>query len=199
MEKTKEYRVLVEQVDRFSFEFTVAAASKGDAKNIVKQMIETEPLDCRKNTYVGAEVSVEVIDSQIQVHTVEALFDIDKDISDEKVILLDDLSEKQKTFLGLASGQPPIRQPLETFLVLSSGGSLKVDAQNGVVIECSTHRNEDNELKQIARFDLKEYKEHYKVAEIPGNVDILDLGYWNKDGRYERPVDDWRSEMRRVE
>jgi hypothetical protein len=193
MERSKNYRVLVEQVDRFSHEFIVSAMSEKEAKTIVEKMVEEEPLDSRKNTFDGTVITATLIDSPVQVHTVEALFDIDKDISDEEVILVDDLSRKQKTFLGIEKADEA------TFCVASSGGSLEVDRVSGDVIECTTHRNEDNELKRIERFDLQEYKMHYNVARIPEQLDILDLGYWSKDGSYEKAVGDWRNEMRRVE
>jgi hypothetical protein len=200
MEKTKKYRVLVQQVDRYSHEFTILAASEAEAKATVRKLIEDDPLDNRKNTYDGTDVSVEHVPDPIQIHTVEALFDIDKDISDEEVILLDDLSEKQKNFLALVREKRQCNhESARTFFVFSSGGSLKVDIWNGLVIECLTNRSEGNELQRIMRFDLQEYKEHYQVAEIPGDLDILDLGYWNKDGGYEKPVENWRNEMRRVE
>jgi hypothetical protein len=192
MENYRNYRVLAKQVDRFSYEFSVAAGSEAEAKSIVKKMLEEEPLDCRKNTFDNTDIVVEVVDSPIQVHTVEALFDIGKDITDEEVILLDDLTEKQRLFLGLVREDGTFHVPGKTFFVYSSGGSLKVDAENGLVVECTTHRNEDNELKQIVRFDIEEYNAHYNVHEIPGALDILDLGYWNQDGGYEKPVQDWR-------
>jgi hypothetical protein len=198
MEKTRNYRVWVEQVDRFSHEFIVSAPSEDEAKRIVEKMMEEVSLDGMKDTYDRTDLSVEVLSNPLEVHTVEALFDIDKDISDEEVILVEDLSLKQKVYLGLVSDDEIARESLQTFLVFSSGGSLKVDGQTGLVIECTTERNEDNELKQIVKFNLDEYKEHYRVVEIPGDLDILDLGYWNKDGGYEKPVEDWRNEMRRA-
>ncbi len=198
MEKSKNYRVLVEQVDRFSYLFSVSATSEAEAKGVVEKMIEEEALDSRKNAYEGTEVSFEIVNDPLKVHTVEALFDIDKDISDEEVILLDDLSEKQKTFLGIVT--PDVtREPIDYCCVGSSGGSLRVNVQDGLVIQCTTIQDEDNELKQIVRFDIEEYKTYYKVDDIPGHLDILDLGYWNKDGSYEPPVEDWRNEMRRVD
>ena len=77
--------------------------------------------------------------------------------------------------------------------------ALKVRAHDGVVVECTADRNLDNELKLITRFDVEEYKRYYNVSGIPGDLYILDLGYWNNDGGYEKPVEDWRSEMRRIE
>jgi hypothetical protein len=198
MEKSRNYRVLVKQVDRFSYEFAICASSEGEAKGIVEKMLNEEPLDCRKNTFDNTDVEMEIIATPIQIHTVEALFDIDKDITDEEVILLDDLSEKQRLFLGLVREDAPSESG-KTFAVLSSGGSLKVDFQTGLVVECTTCRNEDNDLKDIVRFDIEEYKAYYGISEIPADLDILDLGYWNMDGGYEKPVQDWRNEMRRVE
>lgn len=200
MEKSKNFCVLVEQVDRFSWEFSVSAKSETEAKSIVEKMIEEEPMDCRKNAYDSTDISVEVVANQIQIHTVESLFDIDKDVSDEEVILLEDLTEKQRAYLGLMAKENPFTESVSTFtVVFSSGGTLKVDTRDGHVIDCITDRNEDNELRQIDKFDFDEYRQYYAVAEVPGHLDILDLGYWNKDGGYEKPVDDWRKEMRRVE
>jgi hypothetical protein len=188
MEKSKNYRVQVQQVDRFSYEFSISATSEAEAKGIVKKMIDAEPLDCRKNTYDCTDISVEIVDGPVQFYTVEPLFDIDKDITDEEVILLDDLSEKQKKFLGLENEGDAHES--RSFLVFSSGGSLQVDIQTGLVVECTTDRNDDNDLKQIVRFDLQEYKEHYHVSEIPGDVDILDWAIGKKTGpmRSQLPI-----------
>ena len=66
MEKSKNYRVLVEQVDRFSYEFSVSAASEAEAKRVVERMIEDEPLDGRKDAYDSTDVALEVVTDAIQ-------------------------------------------------------------------------------------------------------------------------------------
>jgi hypothetical protein len=42
---------------------------------------------------------------------------------------------------------------------------------------------------QVHTVDLKEYKNHYNIVQMTGQLDILDLGYWNKDGSYEKAVE----------
>lgn len=52
------------------------------------------------------------------------------------------------------------------------------------------------ELPDINMFDLVEWK-HYWQRNPDHDFDILDLGYWLKDGSYEPPVLDWRQEAKR--
>ena len=81
----------------------------------------------------------------------------------------------------------------EFLLVESSHGTLVVDRTDGVVIrELSTY--DGDELKDIVRFDLEEYKRYWK-EEVPKSLDILNLGYWIIGGAYEEPAHDWRKEL----
>ncbi len=80
-------------------------------------------------------------------------------------------------------------------IVNSSNGHLKVDKQTGSVMQCIM----DGEgIDKIKRFDLQEWKKYYPDKELPDSIDILDLGYWNKDGSYEEPVYDWRNEVKQM-
>lgn len=45
-------------------------------------------------------------------------------------------------------------------------------------------------------FDFDEYRQHYN-EDVPGSVDILDLGYIHKELEYEAPADDWREEVKK--
>jgi hypothetical protein len=56
MEKSNNYRVLVEQVNRYSHEFSVSASSEVEAKRIVEKKIEEDPVEGMKNTYDGTDV-----------------------------------------------------------------------------------------------------------------------------------------------
>lgn len=80
----------------------------------------------------------------------------------------------------------------------SSNGTLMIDSETGEVsVEESDYDNDD--LRQIVRFDLDEWRKEYPGEECEGG-DILDFGYWSKreDGEwiYEPPVEEWRKEWR---
>jgi hypothetical protein len=79
--------------------------------------------------------------------------------------------------------------------VNSSHGTLVIDA-DGNVVKGSVY--DDDELKNIVRFDLEEYRKQYPDEPEPSSYDILDLGYWTDQGKYEPPDEDWRS-ARKVE
>lgn len=45
----------------------------------------------------------------------------------------------------------------------------------------------------IARFDFDEWLRYYKQASLPQSIDILDVGFYTKDGVYEPADFDWRT------
>jgi len=84
------------------------------------------------------------------------------------------------------------------FTIESSNGVLTVDANNGLVdVAKSIYFDEaDDKFRSITVFDIKEFEAYYGYGIIEGdNIDILDLGYWYKDG-YEEPAMDWREELK---
>lgn len=83
--------------------------------------------------------------------------------------------------------------------IFSSHGTLTIDSQSGDVIRCESDKCNDNCIDKILRFDLTEYRSHYKVSDLPPDgIDILDIGYWNTDGTYEEPAHDWREETNQM-
>jgi len=86
--------------------------------------------------------------------------------------------------------KPPIIEVYAT--VNSSLGYVCFHPETGnAILDC---RN-GNELDEIDRFDVDEYKKFYNVTEIPTNLDILDIGYWTKSSFYEPAEADWRKEV----
>ena len=73
--------------------------------------------------------------------------------------------------------------------VHSSYGTLVVDALGW------GQRNESeydgDVLKDIERFDLKEYKSRWHDESETDTLDILELGYWITDGSYIPPLFYW--------
>lgn len=74
--------------------------------------------------------------------------------------------------------------------VNSSHGQLIIDADGTVLVGKTTYH--DDELRNIVRFDLPEHRKYYASKPEPDSYDILDLGYWMKDGTFEPPAFDWR-------
>jgi hypothetical protein len=71
--------------------------------------------------------------------------------------------------------------------VCSSHGEISIDEAGMVVEEFTSH---DGELGFIEKFDLKQYAEdnNLSVDQLPDEIDILGIGYWTKDGKYEPPM-----------
>ncbi len=65
--------------------------------------------------------------------------------------------------------------------IASSHGTLVIDAA-GAILERS---DGSDELDDIDRFDVEGYKRRFNLPSLPGSIDILFIGYWTKDGRYE--------------
>jgi len=82
--------------------------------------------------------------------------------------------------------------------ITSSHGEFKVDSRTGRVLERERYDLQDQDgefIDNLDRFDLREWVEHYKVhGDAKQDMDILDVGYWMKDGYYEEPAHDWREE-----
>lgn len=81
--------------------------------------------------------------------------------------------------------------------VIGSHGTFTADLKTGEVREHFPHFGEamdDAEVHgypDIVRVDVDEYRRAYPDEEVD-TVDILDIGYWLTDGRYEPPEPDYR-------
>jgi len=88
----------------------------------------------------------------------------------------------------------------ETYEFQSSHGTLVVD-EDGVPVleECEWEDDNDpnNWLKNIAKVDLLELANYYKVCghgQVDFDGDVLDFGFWDKEGNYNVPDRNWREE-----
>lgn len=81
----------------------------------------------------------------------------------------------------------------KTFGVFGSQGSFEADVETGCVVRYDT---EDADYLSIAKFDVNEWKSAYPDEDLEGmNLDILDIGSWDKAGNYGGPELDWRAEF----
>jgi len=87
---------------------------------------------------------------------------------------------------------------MNTTRLESSWGTVVIDS-HGRIVEMELERaNFDNEpcyIDDIERFDLAEYNDwffrRYGIQPDLSELDILELGYYKKDGTYKEP-DKWR-------
>ena len=156
----------------------------------------------------------------MKTYSVEELFDIDAEEQHEELVvkvqdlrevlngvdtafamcnICDDLTPQAREAIG--SSWPIIQKFLDetvrrpkVFTVSSSNGELIVDAETGKVIECDMSTDGEG-IDKIAKFDVVEWKNTYAQGNLV-SCDILDLGYWKKDGKYEPPTEDWREDFR---
>lgn len=83
----------------------------------------------------------------------------------------------------------------------SSWGYVTIQCPTGIILEtnCSDLPNEKCYILDIESFDICEFNDwHFRRYGIQPNLnelDILELGYWKKDGTYI-PPDTWRFEIR---
>ena len=80
-------------------------------------------------------------------------------------------------------------------IVHSSHGDFVID-ENGIVTKFKAEAEAEADYRNYVRFDLPEYKRHY--GELDTEYDILDLGFWKKDGSYEPPEKDFRDRVARI-
>tara|TARA_R110000868_G_scaffold206814_1_gene455707 strand:+ start:50 stop:361 length:312 start_codon:yes stop_codon:yes gene_type:complete len=83
----------------------------------------------------------------------------------------------------------------------SSWGFVTILTPTGTILEtdCSDLPNEKCYILDIDRFDIAEFNDwffkRYGWQPPLENIDILELGYWLKDGTYVAPSN-WRYEIR---
>ncbi len=81
-----------------------------------------------------------------------------------------------------------------TIEIAGTWGTLYVDAADGKVTDYEPSA-EGDEYKNIARVNLDEWREHYNASPSGcSSLDILDVGVFLDDGRYDPPEADWRRE-----
>jgi hypothetical protein len=78
----------------------------------------------------------------------------------------------------------------------SSWGTLTCD-KDGNVIEVIGEKCEGNYLYDITKIDLVEYGKFLNSIgqKLDHDEDILSVGFWKKDGKYEEADHDWRKNM----
>jgi len=97
----KTYEIEVTEINYYKKTFQIRAESEEAAKENAKQMVFEDPLDDQKDTYQTTEMEIVVKPKLLKVHTVESLFNVDKQECDDEVIRLEDLTDDQKEYLGL--------------------------------------------------------------------------------------------------
>lgn len=75
--------------------------------------------------------------------------------------------------------------------VRSSYGDIRID-HDGAILDIRWDEEEDRYLEDIARFDLDEFYRYY--GHLDQEYDILDLGYWDKKGKYFPPEPSYRKQ-----
>ncbi len=82
--------------------------------------------------------------------------------------------------------------------LFSSWGELTIETPNGNIIDKDLQ--EGSYIENIDRFDIAEFNNwfftRYGFQPPLDELDILDLGYFTKDGQYVKP-NNWRYEIRK--
>ena len=85
----------------------------------------------------------------------------------------------------------------KTFTIYSSHGELSVRVDDGEILNVDSTEDEDDYLPNIARIDIDEWEAQYPGEELKdSHHDILNFGYWNNDGSYDKPEQSWREDRK---
>jgi hypothetical protein len=79
-------------------------------------------------------------------------------------------------------------------IVTGNGGNVFINDDGTVRTfdpSYETDAGEHEGYADILRFDVDEYRRHYKCKDLPTAIDILTIGYWHKGG-YEPPEPEFR-------
>lgn len=79
-------------------------------------------------------------------------------------------------------------------VVYGSHGRLFVHAETGRVLHYEPEGN-DVGYEAVTFVNLTEWKAAHNTPKLPEVLDILDVGYWLRDGVYEAPDESWRVEF----
>lgn len=86
-----------------------------------------------------------------------------------------------------------------TLDINSSHGEFTVD-QDGNVVQRRRYHEDDPDgqfIDDVAKFDLDEWRRYWREDPVKaGGMDILDVGWWGKDGSYSGPEMEWRADYR---
>lgn len=88
------------------------------------------------------------------------------------------------------------------FDVATSNGQISADSETGLVVWCEIDPSATKgkwawpEAHWPARIDVAEYRLAWPDDPIEDGVDILDVGYWMRNGEYEPPVEEYRADAR---
>lgn len=84
--------------------------------------------------------------------------------------------------------------------MFSSCGRVLFDTVTGEVVSCSleTGKRAYKGGHLPVRVDVDEWRRRYPGEDIAAGHDILDFGYWMKNGEYEPPCEDWRKDRERM-
>ena len=91
---------------------------------------------------------------------------------------------------------------METTKLESSWGYVIIETPTGKIIETDVSDNKDEKcyILDIDRFDIAEYNDwffrRYGFQPDLSQLDILELGFWNKNNEYVSPTN-WRYEIRK--
>lgn len=77
--------------------------------------------------------------------------------------------------------------------VRSSYGDIRIDHDGTVLEICWCDKSRSRYIADTVRFDIAEYHRYY--GKIDREYDILDLGYWDKRGRYVPPHNSYRGSL----
>jgi hypothetical protein len=108
--------------------------------------------------------------------------------------LLDDESDSPKDFVG----DRGVTIPTGTVTIVGSHGSMTVESATGHVLKLQDDGDDEENYRNIAVINLDEYRKWVEENNLGGwhqdgdTIDILFVGYWNKDGSYEEPSEEAR-------
>lgn len=95
-----------------------------------------------------------------------------------------------------------IMETKQTTTLYSSHGNVVINSETGKVLEVNLDDKEDNDcyLLHIDRFDISEFKNwfltRYGINPDVSELDVLELGFWKKNGEYDNANNKWRYEIR---
>lgn len=87
----------------------------------------------------------------------------------------------------------------KTFEVFGNYGSMTVSKETGEVLAYNTEDSDFDDTKpgegyaDILCFDLSSFDGPFSVEEFD-HVDVLDLGFWTKNGEYVERARDWEAD-----
>jgi hypothetical protein len=131
-----------------------------------------------------------IIDQESTAHAFEVA--VNEQLVIAKELELDD--EEIYTLVDLDDEHKP-EETFGTYEFCSSHGTLTIDAEGNVLNNPDELEDWLTTIKKVDVEELVRYTKLMGLNEVLADGDVMDFGYWDNEGNYQKPEESWRLDI----